>query len=198
MWSRTSRRRVPITRSQWAFGLRCTGRRLDDLDVLGLEHGVEGVGVLTVAVPDEETQRVHAYAQVGGEVAGLLGGPGRGRMCGDAGDMQAPGAVIENDQSVETLQADGVDVEDVAGDQAGGLRGEKLAPGSAGAAWCGVDSCGVEDPPDGGGGDRVFEPSQCALDPAMGPSAVLTARRSTRFLTTACVGGRPGPRRRRE
>ncbi|CDR12947.1 predicted protein [Streptomyces iranensis] len=37
-------------------GFRRADRRLDDLDVLGLEYGVEGVGVLAVAVSDEEAQ----------------------------------------------------------------------------------------------------------------------------------------------
>jgi hypothetical protein len=37
-------------------GLRRAGRRLDDLDVLGLEHGVVGVGVVAVVVSDEEAQ----------------------------------------------------------------------------------------------------------------------------------------------
>jgi hypothetical protein len=34
--------------------LRRADRCLDDLDVLRLEHGVEGLGVLAVAVSDEE------------------------------------------------------------------------------------------------------------------------------------------------
>lgn len=117
-------------------GLRCADRCLDDLDVLGLEHGVEGVGVLAVAVSvsDEEAERVHADAQVGGEVAGLLGGPGSGGVCGDADDVQAPGLVLEEDQGVQAVQADGVDVEEVAGDQTGGPCGEEPAPGWASAA----------------------------------------------------------------
>ncbi|MFJ4640749.1 hypothetical protein ACIP69_34855 [Streptomyces hygroscopicus] len=37
-------------------GFRRADRRLDDFDVLGLEHGVNGVGVLAVAVSDEEAR----------------------------------------------------------------------------------------------------------------------------------------------
>ncbi|MEU1905330.1 hypothetical protein ABZ654_25900 [Streptomyces hygroscopicus] len=43
-------------------------------------------------------------------------------MCGDAADVQASGVVLEEDQGVQALQADGVDVEEVAGEQTGGLR----------------------------------------------------------------------------
>ncbi|WP_432431123.1 hypothetical protein [Streptomyces hygroscopicus] len=43
-------------------------------------------------------------------------------MCGDAADVQASGVVLEEDQGVQVLQADGVDVEEVAGERTGGLR----------------------------------------------------------------------------
>ncbi|MBB4786854.1 hypothetical protein BJY27_007815 [Streptomyces rapamycinicus] len=36
--------------------------------------------------------------------------------------MQAPGAVLEKDQGVQAVQADGVDAEEVAGDETDGLR----------------------------------------------------------------------------
>lgn len=55
---------------------RRSNRRLDDLHVLGLEHRVEGIGVLAVAISDKEAQRAPAHAEVSGDVAGLLGGPG--------------------------------------------------------------------------------------------------------------------------
>jgi hypothetical protein len=102
----------------------------------------------------------------------LLGGPGCGRVCGDGGDVQAPCVVFEEDQGVQALQADGVDVGEVAGEQAGGLCGEELGPGRASPARGRVDSCGVQDVPDGRGCDRVSEPGQFALDPAMASSAV--------------------------
>ncbi|MFC0112178.1 hypothetical protein [Kibdelosporangium aridum] len=103
---------------------------------------------------------------------GLLGGPGSGRMCGDAGDVQPPCVVFEEDQGVQAFQAEGVDVEEVAGDHAGGLRGEELAPGWAAAARAGVDAGRMQDLPDGRGGDGVSEPGQFTLDAAVAPSAV--------------------------
>jgi hypothetical protein len=81
--------------------------------------------------------------------------------------------MLEEDECVEAPQSYGVDMEEVAGDDVVGLRGKELPPGRALAAWCGVDARGVEDVPDGGGGDRVAEPREFALDPAVSPAAVL-------------------------
>ncbi|MEV5543979.1 hypothetical protein AB0L13_44960 [Saccharopolyspora shandongensis] len=55
--------------------LGCLGRRLRDLHVLGFEDRVEGVGVLRVAVTEQEAQRLDAHPQVGGHVASVLGHP---------------------------------------------------------------------------------------------------------------------------
>ncbi|WP_317617331.1 hypothetical protein [Streptomyces antnestii] len=53
---------------------------------------------------------------------------GRG-VGGDAGEVEAPGAVLDEDQGVQALERDGIDVEEVGGDDAMGLSGEELAPG---------------------------------------------------------------------
>ena len=53
-------------------------RRLDDADPFAREHGVEGGGELAVAVSDQEPERGESRVQ--GEVAGLLGNPGAGRV----------------------------------------------------------------------------------------------------------------------
>ncbi|MFB7757586.1 hypothetical protein ACFC18_49800 [Streptomyces sp. NPDC056121] len=50
-------------------------------------------------------------------------------MGGDAGEVEAPGAVLDEDQGVQALERDGIDVEEVGGDDAVGLGGEELAPG---------------------------------------------------------------------
>ena len=53
-------------------GSRRLGRRLGDADVGGVEHGVEGVGELGVAVSDEEADLFGAVAEVHQKVACLL------------------------------------------------------------------------------------------------------------------------------
>jgi len=69
--------------------------------------------------------------------------------------MDAPGAVLDQDQRVDPLEQDGVYVDEVEREDPVSLRGQELAPGRAGSARSGVDSRVVEDLPDGGGGDRV-------------------------------------------
>jgi hypothetical protein len=79
---------------------------------------------------------------------------------GDSGDVQAPGAVLEERQCVQPLAEHGVYVEEVCRDDALGLGGEELAPGRAGSAGRRVDAGRVQDLPDRRGGDPVSESSQ--------------------------------------
>jgi hypothetical protein len=58
----------------------CLDRRLDDLDALGLEDGVECAGELGIAIADEEPELGRLVAEVEQEVAGLLGDPCGGWM----------------------------------------------------------------------------------------------------------------------
>jgi hypothetical protein len=48
---------------------------------------------------------------------------------GDAGEVEAPRAVFDKDQGVQALEGDGVEVQEVGGDDAVGLGGEELVPG---------------------------------------------------------------------
>ena len=72
--------------------LRRLRRGLEDLDVLAGEDGVEGLGVAAVAVTQEVPEAAGAIVEVGQEVSGELGGPGRGRVSGDAEDVYGAGA----------------------------------------------------------------------------------------------------------
>jgi len=74
MWSRHSRRSVPMKRSAIALarGAR-TGVRM--MRMSALANGVEGGGELAVPVTDQEPEPVGAVAEVHDQVAGLLGHP---------------------------------------------------------------------------------------------------------------------------
>src|ERR1035437_10612309 len=77
------------------FADRVRPRRLHgrgvDLHADRGEDGVERVGVLGIPVPDQELQAAGAVAEVHEGVAGLLHGPGGGRVGGDAGQVDAGG-----------------------------------------------------------------------------------------------------------
>lgn len=112
-------------------------------------------------------------------------------MGDDAGEVDAAGAMFDEDQGVQALEGEGaVQVQEVGGEDAVGLGGEELAPGLAGALRCGVDAGGVQDLPDRGWRDRVAEAGEFALDPAVAPGAVVPGQAQDELLDGVC-GGRP-------
>jgi hypothetical protein len=89
--------------------------------------------------------------------------PGAVGVGGDAGRVNAAGAVLDDDQGVEAPQQHGIHVDEIGREDAAGLRGQELLPGRARAARCGVDSGVMEYLPHGGGGNMVAEFDEFAL-----------------------------------
>lgn len=85
---------------------------------LCLKHGVERVAILTVTVTQQEAQRLHARSELAGQVPRLLHRPVPCRMRGNTGDVQAPGAVFEKHQRVQTCAEHSVDAEGTSLDSA--------------------------------------------------------------------------------
>jgi hypothetical protein len=83
-------------------------------------------------------------------------------------------------------------VEEVDRDDGAGLVGEELSPGWAGAAGCWVDASGVQDLPDGGGGDPVSEASQFAVDSAVAPPGVFAGQLQDELLDRRSRRWSPG------
>jgi hypothetical protein len=144
--SSSSRRTVPTKCSTIAFA-RGARRCLDDLDVDGGEHSVEGGGELAVAVTDEEPEASVGVVEVHEQVAGLLGQPGSRRVRSDAQDVYPAGGVLDDEERVQPVQRDRVEMEQVARDDRLGLRVEELGPGRPGAPRRRVDARRVEDLP---------------------------------------------------
>jgi hypothetical protein len=94
----------------------------------GGEDRVEGSGELGVAVPDEEPEAPSGVVEIHAEVAGLLGQPGTGGMGGDAEDVHAAGGVLDHEEDVQPAQADGVQMEQVAGQDRVRLRAQEFSP----------------------------------------------------------------------
>ncbi|MFE2733904.1 hypothetical protein [Streptomyces sp. NPDC059349] len=91
--------------------------------------------------------------------------------------MDSAGAYLHDEQCVELLQADGVDVKQVGGEQAAGLgfeEGGQLAARWL-AAWRGAETGSTQRPPDGGGADLVGEAAQFAVHAPEAPLMVLGA-----------------------
>jgi hypothetical protein len=53
---------------------------------------------------------------------------------GDAGQVDAAGVMLDNDQRVDAPQENGIDVHEIGRDDAAGLGGQELLLGRAGAA----------------------------------------------------------------
>ena len=172
-WSRHSRRRVPIQRSAIAFarGAR-TGVRMMRMSAPANTASKAAVN-LAVPVADQEPELVGVVAEVHEQVAGLLGDPGPGGVGGDPGDVHAAAAVLDHHEDVEAAQEDGVDVGEVDREDRVGLRGEELSPGRSGPSRGGIDAGGLQDRPDGGGGDPVAESDELALDASVAPGGIL-------------------------
>jgi hypothetical protein len=100
------------------------------------------------------------------------------------------------------LERDGVEVQEVSGEDAVGLGLQELAPGRAGALRGRVDAGVLQDLPDRGRGDRVAQARELDLDPAVAPAAVLSGQpqdqlpdggRRAGSARTATRGERPLP-----
>ncbi|WP_245886776.1 hypothetical protein [Umezawaea tangerina] len=135
-----------------SFAVGVHPRRLrragDDAHIVGVEDGVKRLTVLAVTVAEHESERLHSVSEVSGEIPGLLRCLCLGGVGGDAGDVQASGAVFEEGQCVEACAEHGVEVQEVRGDDALALGGQELSPGRATAAWCWIDARVVQDLPD--------------------------------------------------
>jgi hypothetical protein len=95
-------------------------RALQDLDVVGGEDGVQGLGIAGVAVAQQVAEGGGALAEVVRRFR-AMGGPVRGGVGGDAEDVNGAGADFHDVEHVQPLQGHGVDVEEVGSEQAGGL-----------------------------------------------------------------------------
>ena len=122
------------------FRARRPAGRLDDPDPIGCEDGVEGRGELGVAISNEERGWRRPFRQVVAEVAGLLGDPATDGVGRSPGNADEAGAVLDEEQHVEPSEQDGVDREEVTGDQALRLSVKELGPGGTRASRRGVDA----------------------------------------------------------
>src|ERR1019366_5540614 len=127
------------------------------------------------AVLDQETEVPEPLAEVEGQVAGLLHRPLARQGGGDAAEVHPAGAVLDEDQDVQPGQRHCVNMQEVRGEDPGGLRAQEPPRGPAVPARRRVNARGAQDFIDngtrsrrGGGGGR------------RGPRRLTAARRSAR------------------
>jgi hypothetical protein len=202
--------RFPAQGADQALADRVHPRRLHrgahDRSAGGLEDGVEGRGEVRPAVTDQEPEVPEPVAVVQGRVAALLYRPVARRVGGDTAEMHPAGAVLDEYQPVQPGQRHRVNMQEIGGEDPGGLRVQELAPGRAVPARRGIDARGAEDLIDRGRRDRDAELGQLAVDTAVTPERVFVRqadgepgdapdrRRAAQFASSAGVvfpGGEP-------
>jgi len=111
-------------------------RRAHDAHALRAEHTIERGGELGVAIAEEQLRFDAPLLQLPDDVPGLLRHPGGGRLRGAARDEDAARVHFDEEEDVEGLQPDGLDDEEVTGDERPGVGTKERPPGqtrSAGA-----------------------------------------------------------------
>ncbi len=126
------------------------------------------------AVPTATPDARHALAKVHEQIAGLLANPVCGGMCGDAENTGLGGCGLpwSDKQDIETAQRDGVEGEEVGGQQPGSLGAQEGPPAGVCAAWCRAKSSGGQNPPDRASTHAVPEPGKFTLEPTVAPGGV--------------------------
>jgi hypothetical protein len=109
-------------------------RRAQDADAFVGAHGIEDGGELGVAILDQEGELRCAVAQVHQQVPCLLSDPGTAGVRCDTQEVDAAGGVLDDEQDGPPLEQQGVDAEEVGGEDAVGWGGQELSPGGTAAA----------------------------------------------------------------
>ena len=160
-----------------AFGKCIRTRRpdrcADGPDAIGSGHFVEAGGELGIAVPDQETDSAFRLLQIPDEVPGHLGHPLPVWIRRDTKEVHDSALDRDDEQGVVALNIHGVDVEEVSGQHAAGLRVEEFRPGWSFPAGSGrkpvvtkyfVHTCR---------GRGHAELAQLAYDPQVAPPGIL-------------------------
>ena len=131
---------------EFAFGAR-TGD-FDDPDALAAEDLIKGAAVLAVAVANQEADAL--VGEVEAEVPRLLGHPLAARIGCAAREPDAAALVSDEEEHKEAPQENRLDRAEIAGDDAGGLSLQELAPTRTAAPRRRLKAQACEQTPDAG------------------------------------------------
>jgi hypothetical protein len=121
-----------MNRSAYALAFGARHGRAQDLDPLGPEYLVEDWAESFVPVMHQVADRPVVAFSCLAQVSGDLGAPsGVGGAVGYPTDKDLPRLQVDEEEDVESLQADGLDGEEVTGDDRRGLGTHELTPGLA-------------------------------------------------------------------
>jgi hypothetical protein len=107
------------------------------------------------------------------QVPGLLGHPLSRRVRGDPGQVHPPGAVLDEEQHVQTAQEHRIDAEEVHREDRLRLGFQECPPGLPGSPGRGIDAGIFEDLPYRRRGQLPPEPGQLTMDTPVSPPRVV-------------------------
>ena len=97
---------LAVSTNRWAIAVRSRtlSWNLDGGDAGPGQGAVEGGGGLAGTVADEEPEGLGAVVEVHQQVAGLLGGPGSGRVAGRPEDVDVAAADFHGEEDVDPFR----------------------------------------------------------------------------------------------
>ena len=180
MWSKQSRRRVPIPLAE-RVGLGRAQRRGEESGAESADAAAKVGAVDRVTVVDEEARNLLG---IYGRVYKALRGPAGTWVLGDAGVDDRASAEGENDEDVEDSESGGDDDEEVAGPGFMQVVANEGAPALAAppveAGWAVLG--------DGARGDAVAELGQFGGDDLLAPCGVLAPHPPHEFAEVGVDG----------
>src|ERR1035437_5130650 len=148
-------------------------RGADHPHPLRAQDRVERSTELRVPVADEEPDGARPNVEAQRQVASLLGPPRRVRVRGRGAHMDPPAAELDEHKDVERPEPDGLDREEVAGDDSIRLSPQELGPARAGPSRGRTEPCGPQQGTDRRRAGSDAELPELALDPDAAPARVL-------------------------
>ena len=165
---------VRTKRSAISVRFRRPDRGLDDGDAFAAEDFVEGAAELAVAVADQEPCLFEQAAEVRLRACWVTQAPVG--FVGAAGEVDAAAVELDEEEDVVAAEAERLDGEEVAGEDARCLLADELAPARSDPPRRRLESRGEQDPPDAAGRDAVTELEQFSSDPLIAPAWVLACQ----------------------
>ena len=169
---------------------RANGRE-DDLGADRREHGVEAGCELRISIADEETHLASGLFELRCEIESDLGHPQTVGVGGHAEQVDDAPFELDDEQHVITAEQNGVDREEISGQEAFGLSAEELFPAGPNSPGRGSKAVTAEDAGDAALRDIDAELSKFPDDAEVAPAGVLTASRRTSSTVSSGSEGLP-------
>jgi len=134
------------------LGVRVGSRReyrcADHPKAFAAEHLVEGAAEFRVAIAHQEPTSPELLAHRHEQIAGLLGDPGAGWPDRATSKLHPARVELDEEQHIEAPRPDGLDGEEIGGEEPSGLGAQKLSPCQLAGPRCRSEPVAAQHGPD--------------------------------------------------